>query len=115
MKDGHYDLCLSADGYSGRGSLLLEGRRARGSDGHYRIQGNVFDAAQHINAVFSVLMPPALIANARVPEHYSLQMTGTADDAGFTLIGVGPLGLIVEIACSYKGPLSPDQHAGLVN
>jgi hypothetical protein len=115
MKDGHYDLCLSADGYSSRGLLLLEGRRARGSDGRYRIQGNVFDGARHINAVFSVLMPPALVANACMPENYSLQMTGTADDAGFTLIGVGPLGLIVEIECAYKGPLSSDHHAGLVN
>lgn len=110
MKDGHYDLCFSADGYTGHGALVLDGQKARGSDGGYRIEGNVFDGSQHINAVFNVSMQPSVVHNARIPTHYSLQMTGTRGDSDFTLIGTGPLGLIVEISCSYTGPLSADER-----
>jgi hypothetical protein len=110
MKDGNYDLCFSADGYTGHGSLVLEGMRASGGDDHYTLEGSLTDTRQNITAVFDVLMPPRFVPNSRLPDHYSLQMTGTASDGDFSLIGTGPLGLIVEIDCSYNGPLNGDQR-----
>jgi hypothetical protein len=112
LKDGNYDLCFSADGYTGLGSLVLDGQRAKGSDGRYQLEGNLFDGAPHITAVFNVLMQPRLVKNTRIPTHYSLQMSGTAKDESFSLIGTGPLGLIVEISGSYAGPLTEEQHEG---
>jgi hypothetical protein len=110
MKDGNYDLCFSADGYVGRGSLSLDGAHASGSDGRLKLDGNVLDGSRHVTAVFNVSTAPRLIGNALIPDHYSLQMTGTATETDFSLIGTGPLGLIVEITCSYVGP-APFEHA----
>jgi hypothetical protein len=109
MRTGNYDLCFSADGYTSQGSLTLDGQRAKGSDGRFRLEGNLFDGGPHITAVFNVLMQPRLIRNARIPQHYSLQMTGTGGETDFNLIGTGPLGLIVEISASYAGPLTEEQ------
>jgi hypothetical protein len=110
MKDGNYDLCLSADGHEGRGSLVLDGRKAKGSGGHYKLEGSLFDGSRNISAVFNVLMHPRIVGNSNIPAHYSLQMTGTALDDDFSLIGTGPLGLIIEISCSYAGPLEEEQR-----
>ncbi len=32
-------------------------------------------------------------------------MTGTSDDAWFALIGAGPLGVIVDLDCTWTSPL----------
>ena len=103
MKDGNYELLFSADGYSGRGHLVVDGTKAVGGDGQYRVEGNLQDSRQHITASFNVSIEPAVVANARVPHQFSLQMTGIATDRDFSLIGIGPLGLIVEFNCSYRG------------
>jgi|GEM_PF-1681649 len=108
MKDGNYDLCFSADGYVGRGSLSLDGAHASGSDGRLKLDGNLLDGSRHVTAVFNVSTTKRLLRNAHIPDHYSLQMTGTATDNDFSLIGTGPLGLIVEITCSYVGPVPSD-------
>ena len=109
MKDGNYDVCFTADGYMSHGSLVVAGEHARGSDGQFELEGNLFERTPHITAVFNVLMRPRLLRNALIPAHYSLQMTGTGSDADFNLIGTGPLGVIVEISCSYAGPLTDAQ------
>ena len=109
MKDGYYDLCFSANGYVGTGQLTLDGHKAKGSDGAYRLEGNLFDGSQHISAVFNVLMEPRILRNRRIPAHYTLQMEGTARGSDFELIGIGPIGLIVAISCAYRSPLTPEE------
>lgn len=103
MKNGRYDLCFSADGYNGRGHLVVDGKTVSGGDGQYRLEGSLQDGRQHITASFNVSMDPSIVRNARMPSQYSVQMSGTATDDDFTLIGIGPLGLIVEINGSYAG------------
>jgi hypothetical protein len=110
MKDGNYDVCFSADGHTSRGSLVVDGERATAVDGQVRLDGNLFERTPHITAIFNVLTRPRLVRNALIPAHYSLQLIGTGNDAEFNLIGTGPLGLIVEISCSYAGPLTDAQR-----
>ncbi len=111
-QDGQYTMQFSADGFRSTGWLKLRAGRAVGGDGSYRIEGNCFDSAGQLSAVFNVLMPPRLLGNTRVPEHFSLRMTGTTSATGFQLIGTGPLGVIIEIACTLTGPLQ-DEHRDL--
>jgi hypothetical protein len=106
VKDGTYDLVFSANGHDTRASLQFDGRRARASEGEIHLEGNFVNAERHLTAVFDVLMAPCLLRNARIPERYSVQMSGTGSERDFNLIGIGPLGLIVEIAGSYRCPLA---------
>jgi hypothetical protein len=110
MKDGHYDLCLSTDGYDGRGSLVIEGKHIEGGNDQFEFEGHLSDARQNITAVLNVLMDALVVPNSRLPRQFSLQMTGTATDDDFSLIGTGPLGLIIEIDCSYRSPLDEERR-----
>jgi hypothetical protein len=112
MRDGDYDLRFSANGYEGRGSLKMVDDKADGGDHAFRIEGNVFGDGGHISAVFNILIPPRLIGNTGLPEHFSLRMSGITHDRGFNLIGTGPLGVIVDIACTYVAAPPPGQRAG---
>ncbi len=103
MQDGDYEMHFSADGFQSRGALRLDAGRAVGGDGHYGVDGNCVDSAGQLSAVFNVRMPPRLLGNTRIPEHFSLRMTGATTAQGFQLIGIGPLGVIVEIACTPAG------------
>ncbi len=105
MKDGTYSMHFSASGYAGKGTFLLQDNHGRGDDGRFKLQGHLRERSNNLTASFDVLMTPAATMNSRLPEHYSLDMIGTANDDGFTLIGTGPLGLIVDIGCAWVGPL----------
>lgn len=108
MKDGTYAMRFSADGYDGEGTFLLQDNRGQGDDGKFKLEGHLIERNSNLTAIFNVLMTPAATMNSRLPEHYSLNMTGTTSDRGFTLIGTGPLGVIVDIGCAWVGPLSSD-------
>ncbi len=97
MKDGSYRINLAADGYAGQGELNLSGNRGQGHDGRYRLDIHVLSEMPTLTALVNIQMHSHTIRNARIPGHYSLEMTGNGRGDGFTLIGIGPLGLIIEL------------------
>ena len=97
MRDGVYHLNLTADGYSGNGELNLNDNRGQGHDGKFKIELHLQGGGPKLSGIANVLMSPRIVHNSRMPEHYSLTMDGNERDDTFSLIGVGPLGLIVEI------------------
>ncbi len=108
MKDGVYALHFSADGYSGNGTFDLQHNRGQGHDGTFKLEGHLVEKQNRLTAIFNVLMVPAALRNSRLPEHYSLNMTGTSNENDFALIGTGPLGVIVDIACHWTRPLGDE-------
>ena len=108
MKDGTYSMHFSADGYDGDGTFLLKHNHGEGNDGKVRLEGRLVERSNRLTASFDVLMTPTAPVNAWLPKRYSLDMTGTTNDNGFTLIGTGPLGMIVDIGCAWVGPLGHD-------
>lgn len=108
MKDGIYEFRFSADGYDGFGEMILKDNRGKGEDRYFRIEGHLMENRSSLTAVVNVLMAPATVRNARLPEHYSLNMTGTANDSEFSLIGIGPIGVIVDLKGTWRGPLDGD-------
>ncbi len=103
MKDGRYALRFSANGYQGSGHVDVDGSKLVGGDGAYRLEGSLQDGRQHVTGSFNVTLEPTAVANARVPRQFSLQMSGTASEYDFSLLGIGPLGLIVEMVGAYGG------------
>jgi hypothetical protein len=97
MRDGQYSICLSANGYSGRGKLELKANRGQGHDGRYRVELLLRGEGSTCAGIANVLMDPRTVHNSSMPSHYSLNMTGSSNGEAFKLIGVGPLGLIVQL------------------
>ena len=98
MRDGSYRIRLAADGYAGRGTLQLERNRGRGHDGSFSVAIHVVSDAPTLTAVVDIDLTADAVGNTRMPDRYALDMTGHSVDADtFALIGVGPLGLIIEL------------------
>ncbi len=97
MKEGIYSVHLSADSYDGDALLSLEGRRGEGRDGVWQIALNFNDFGARCGANAVIDMPPDVVHNSRIPAHYSVELNGSSDEESFSLIGIGPLGLIVEL------------------
>ncbi len=108
MKDGIYELQFSADGYDGLGEMVLKDNRGKSQDRHLRLEGHLTESRSSLTALVNVLMTPAMVRNARLPEHYSLNMAGTANDGEFSLIGIGPIGIIVDLKGTWRGPLEAE-------
>ena len=104
MKDGQYSMVFSADGHTSDGRLHLAEGRATGGDGSYRVSGRIAEAGRNLIGLIEVELAPGMSPNAKIDEAFEVKMHGKADDAGFTLIGAGPLGIIVELTCSYDAP-----------
>ena len=97
MRDGVYQLNLTADGYSGNGEMNLNDNRGQGHDGQFKVELHLHGEGPQLSGIANVLMSPRIVHNSRMPEHYSLTMNGNEHDDSFSLIGIGPLGLIIEI------------------
>ncbi len=106
MENGDYRMLFSADGRASDGRLSITDGRAVGGDGSYAIRGRITEAGRNLIATFEVKLAPGMSPNKEIEGAFALQMDGKEDAAGFTLIGAGPLGLIVEITCSIDGPSS---------
>ena len=104
VKDGQYTMVFSADGHTSDGRLHFSEGRASGGDGSYRLNGQIAEAGRNLIGVIQVELAPGMSPNAKIAEAFEVRMHGKADDAGFTLIGAGPLGIIVELTCSYDAP-----------
>ena len=110
MRDGTYALRFSADGYLGNGCFTMHDNRGEAHEGRLRIDGHLIERPATLDAIFNVSMDPEMIGNSGMPSRYSVQMNGAASDDGFSVIGVGPLGLIVEISGEWSAPLDERPH-----
>jgi hypothetical protein len=97
MKDGGYVIVFSAGGYRGTGELVLEGNRGRGRQGRCEMELQLNGAGPKLTGVATVLMDASAIHNAMIPLRFSVALTGVEREDTFSLIGIGPLGMIVEI------------------
>jgi len=104
MRDGNYALRISADGFVGNGRFAMHDNRGAGQDTHFRVEGHLIERRAALDAVFNLRVDPAVLDNKGVPKHFSLHLDGAANNDSFHVIGVGPLGLIVEIAGEWTGP-----------
>ena len=104
MRNGDYRLLFSADGHTSDGRLSLENGIVAGGDGSYTVYGQVAEAGRNLIGSFDVALAPGMSPNRKIPESFVVHMNGKEDDGGFTLIGAGPLGIIVEITCRYDEP-----------
>ena len=114
MRDGKYALRLSADGYVGDGQFTMRDNRGQGHDGRFKVEGHLIERPATLDAIFNVLMEPDALGNSEMPDHYSLQMTGATRDDHFNVIGVGPLGLIIEITGEWAGSSDEQPDARLM-
>ena len=102
MKNGQYRMVFSADGHTSDGRLQLDQGFAVGGDGSYRVTGRIAEAGNNLVGVLDVDLAPGMSPNAKIDGSFNVKMHGKADAAGFTLIGAGPLGIIVELTCEYE-------------
>ncbi len=107
MKDGHYSMVFSADGHISDGRLDLEEGQANGGDGSYRVVGRIAEAGNSLIGILEITLAPGMSPNAKIGEAFAVTMHGKSDAVGFTLIGAGPLGIIVELTCKYEGDAAP--------
>ena len=99
MRNGDYRLLFSADGHTSDGRMTIAQGFATGGDGSYLLNGQVAEAGRHLIGTFDISLAPGMSPNKKIEESFVVHMNGKEDDAGFTLIGAGPLGIIVEITC----------------
>lgn len=106
MKNGEYKICLKADGYRGEGSLSLSDDYGSGHDGAYAVELKLQGKGPSLNGIANIRMSPSAVHNSRMPKRYSLPMSGVDRDDAFSLIGIGPLGLIVELNAHWQADLT---------
>ncbi len=104
MRNGEYKMIFSADGHASDGRLHVASGFATGGDGSYTLSGQVAEAGRNLIGTFDVSLAPGMSPNREIAAEFVVHMNGREDDSGFTLIGAGPLGIIVEINCRYDGP-----------
>jgi hypothetical protein len=109
MKDGDYRMLFTADGHSSDGRLILSRGFANGGDGSYTVAGQVAEAGRNLIATFEINLAPGMSPNRKIAESFEVHMQGKEDDDGFTLLGAGPLGMIVEIACRFDTEIGARQ------
>lgn len=114
MRDGNYALRFAADGYVGNAQFAMHDNRGQGHDGVFRLEGHLIERPATLDAIFNVMMGPEVVSNSSMPDHYSLQMTGAKRDDHFNVIGIGPLGLIIEIDGDWSSPLEAAPDARLM-
>ena len=103
LKSGVYSMRFNCDGYVGFGRLCLDGQLGRGGDDCYRVEGQISESGRHLIGALTIDLAPGVSGNSRIKGLFACAMTGTRDEDSFILYGLGPLGLIVEIACQWAG------------
>ncbi len=103
MKEGIYNVHLSADSYDGEALINVEGRRGEGRDGVWQIAVNFTEFGARCGANAVIDMPPDVVHNSRIPAHYAVDLNGSSDEESFSLLGIGPLGLIIELKGQWTG------------
>ncbi len=111
MRDGNYTLRISADGFFASGLFAMHDNRGAVQEALFNMTGQLIERRAALDAVFNLHVEPAVIDNLGMPKRFSLHMDGAANNDSFSVIGVGPLGLIVEIDAAWAGPTGGDPVA----
>ena len=116
MKDGLYDFHFVALETDSRGHVTVQGNLVDGGDPLHEVQGQLSRAGANMLASFDVRRRmPSAPAPEGGPSHYTLKMFGSGTDTDFSVIGLGPLGLIVELRGTWRESLQDDQDAAASN
>jgi hypothetical protein len=97
MQDGNYDIRLKADGFNGAGALNLTGDEGEGGSHDFSIRLHMGGAGPSATGALTIAMDSANVHNTSIPPTYAVAMTGSSSADQFALLGVGPIGLIVEL------------------
>jgi hypothetical protein len=111
MKNGNYDIRLSAGSYAGNGVMEVVNDHGLGHDGVYKLEVRLQGAGSKLTSTTSINMSPEVVRNWHLPARYSLSMVGTEREEDFSLLGTGPLGLIIELNGQWTAKVA---HAGPV-
>lgn len=104
IADGSYRFDIRAYGYAGSGWATKKGLQLIGADGACRFWGNVSESGGHAAASVSVRIDESAAKTTTIENAFTMQMSGVIEEGGFSLLGLGPHGVIVEIDCF--GPAS---------
>jgi hypothetical protein len=111
MKNGQYSARLQCGDFQTSGPLLLNGEVARLSGPQCEVEGQIAQAGQRLVASFTIELAPGVTGNAFIGGIFACPMTGTGENDSFSLYGLGPLGLIVEITCQWSGEIEARSEA----
>ena len=105
MKDGLYDFHFSALGVDHPGTLSVYRDLAEGADDHHALKGRLSRVGANLTASFEVARRAPRDDDAAPQAPYTLKMIGTGTATQFNVIGLAPLGLIVELRGTWRpGP-----------
>lgn len=113
MKDGLYDFHFVALNEDRRGHVTVKGHLVDGGDPLHVIRGQLSRAGTNLLASFDVHRRATPEHDSAETPHYTIKMFGSGTATQFTVIGVGPLGLIVEIHGTWREALP--KEAGSVD
>ena len=105
MKNGSYTLRFNCDGYTGTGRLEVDVLTVKGGDSQYTIEGQLAEAGRNVIAALTIGLAPGVSGNSKIRGSFSCAMTGTSSEESFSLYGIGPLGLIIEIDGQWAGSI----------
>jgi hypothetical protein len=97
MKSGRYAMQFRADDLLDSGVLSIVGPEADGHGKRFSVRGNVMCAGPHLIASMTVAVAQRTDGDPSSDDTYTVSMRGVASDGHFSLRGVGPLGIVVEI------------------
>ncbi len=108
IDDGLYTLRLAAAGDQAEVPLSVRQNVVRGGDAAHVLRGEFTVTGDGLHATIEVTCAPDRCRRTGGSRSFTLRMFGHATEQGFDVIGVGPLGLIVEMAGKRTGPLPDD-------
>ena len=116
MKDGQYEFHFVALGKDRVGRVNLKGNLVEGGDPLHAVRGQLSRAGANVLASFEVAWrsPPAHRAGEEAPS-YTIRMFGSGTHTEFSVIGLAPLGLIVEFRGNWCEPLQDDRDDAAVD
>jgi hypothetical protein len=97
MRNGRYSISFRADGYEASGVMEFKDGHGAGHETAYRITLDLVDSGPRCAGNVEVAMDPSAVRNTSIPREYSVPVTSSCDEDGFNVIGVGPLGIIVDL------------------
>lgn len=106
MKDGRYDFHFVALTHDHQGQVSLRGNLVEGGDAMHAVRGQLSRAGANLLASFEVFWKtPTNPWRSQPADGYTIKMFGTGTHTTFNVIGLGPLGLIVEFHGTWREPL----------
>ena len=73
-----------------------------GAGGATRIAGALVRRASHAVGSFKIELATLLATAYCMPQSFPIETTGPASETSFNLLGIGPLGLIIEVTGEWQ-------------